>query len=337
LGVFSSLLLSLPLQAKPSAPLPYTSFDGGVFSAESLGRGGTVASNRGTPASGSENPASLISLRDSYFYSTIYAGTTSDLEKEITRESSPLSDKVLQYLAIGAEKGVLYYEPLGRLDEQQSFDLTSQTTYYRDVKFSADAIGLAGATEFKKTGSVGLSLAYLHAALAHSIHQDGAITETKSDTGHGVRLNLGMRYPVGPVMVGLMLQNAPGFLWWKNLKSETLPVRFRIANTIRLAAGHLFSMEAEKRYYNEGGDSEEYLYFGQESGFGKHLILRVGLFSNDINKSEAHHWTGGLTIITGANAEVTYAFEHFKMDDETVVKSYLSFNLPFGSEPRAND
>src|SRR5262245_505044 len=154
------LTLGTSAWASPRAPVPETAYDSGVYSAETLGRGGTIASNRGTPASGSENPASLDQPADEgSLYTTLLVDTRSSLPDAVADQADPLRGKTIQYLSVGAEKGVLYYEPLSRLHRTDVLDSAAGTS--REVELNANAIGFAGATKFHQVGSFGLSLAYL--------------------------------------------------------------------------------------------------------------------------------------------------------------------------------
>ena len=194
--------MGVTLMAKPRTPLPFDAYDGGVISADSLGRGGTVASAPGSMASGSENPAAVSSHQGSSYYVTTFVGQTTDWAESVIKSTDPVRNKVLQYLSMGAEKGTLFYEPLGRREERGNLS---------EVEFSADAIGFAAAEKYRE-GHVGLSLAYLHGSLASTLHQTGNPDQTELDTGNGFRLNLGLRYPTGSFMWGMVLQNFPGFI-----------------------------------------------------------------------------------------------------------------------------
>ncbi len=310
------LLLATAAQAKPKVPISATAFDGGVISAETLGRGDTVASNRGTPASGSENPAALNSPFASSLYTTSHVGATSEVPKLTRRAADPLGEKVFQYGAIGAEKGVMFFEPISRL--------TDSTT----AEMFVDAIGFAGADTWRKNGSFGIAIAYLRSSLYRPLTASNLPGEG-SDSGNGVRLNIGMRYPVGPTMWGLVFQNAPGFLWWKHHERTQLPLKIRVGNTWKIRSGMLASSEYEQRYYNEGSDKEDFLHFGLENQLSDALFLRAGMFANDIQESEDRHWTLGFTIITGGGAEVSYALERFELLNEKVSKSFISVTFPF--------
>jgi len=61
----------IPALAKDRTPLSDQAYDGGIISAESLGRGQTIASNQGTLASGSENPAALAGPTPVTFASSV--------------------------------------------------------------------------------------------------------------------------------------------------------------------------------------------------------------------------------------------------------------------------
>jgi hypothetical protein len=313
----TTILLTSTASAAPKIPVPYTSFDGGVISAETLGRGETVASNRGTPASGSENPAALNTSFTSSLYTTAGVGVTSKIPRTDRRAIDPLHEKVLQYAAIGAEKGVMFFEPISRLEESTTAQL------------SVDAIGFAGADNWRN-GSFGISFAYLRSSLYRPLTASNLPGEG-ADTGNGVRLNIGVRYPTGPAMWGLVLQNFPGFLWWKHHEKTQLPMRVRMGNTWKIRKGILSTVEWDQRYYNEGTDKEDFLHIGAETQISDAIFLRAGVFANDIQKPEERHWTTGLTIHTDMGAEVTYALERFELSGEKVSKSFISMTIPFAS------
>lgn len=332
------LLILIPPQgqAKPRSPLPRDAFDGGIISAETLGRGRTIASNRGGPASGSENPAALASGFADSLYTTVAFEPSSSLPQGTVNQTDPLSGKVLHYLAIGASKGVLYYEPIGRLREQQIINPSSPSTDFRDIEFSANAIGFAGVDQFGQGGSFGISLAYLWSSLTSIDHQTGQINEVTSDTAEGMRLNFGLRYPTGAAMWGLVVQNAPAFLWGKDYRREMLPIRVRLGNSWRIREGLLFSFEGERRFYREGGDPENYVYAGGEYYVSKNIVLRGGAFGQHIDNSDDRHWTAGTTLVGATGARFSYALESYKIDQEKVRRSVLSVQIPFSANEKNN-
>ncbi len=318
---------SLPALARERAPLRDDAFDSGIVSAETLGRGGTTASNRGTAASGSENPAALeLSDMGGSLYATGLVATRSVLPKDVANASDPLNGKVIQYLSVGAEKGVLFFEPLSRLHESQIVDPTAGTS--RDVDLHANALGFAGAQTWK-AGSFGMSIAYLWSSLNVVDRTAGNITRVRSDTSDGLRLNLGIRYPTGPSMWGLLIQNAPGVLWGSDYRHSDLPVKIRAGNTYRLAKGVLFSLDGERRFYHEGGKGQNYVYVGNESFVGPYVVLRVGAFGTSLNNSQTRTLTAGATIIARDNTQITYAVEQYEIGGEKVKRSLVSLSLPF--------
>lgn len=292
--------------AKESTQLPITAFDGGIISAETLGRGGTVASNRGTAASGSENPAALREAPANSFYTTVLIDESSDLDKGVYRSSDALSGKVLNYMVVGSESGVIFFEPLGRM---------------RD--FSLDALGIAGAQKWR-AGSFGFSLAYLRGSYVDP-------TDQHLDTANGVRMNLGIRHPTGPMMWGLVVQNAPGFLWWNHHKRDQLPLKVRVGNTWRFKPGWLLSADGEMRYYDEGSQKEDYASFGAEITLTDTITLRSGVFANDINDSDDRHLTVGLGFKADSGTIIAIAAERFRIGDEKVTRTLLSINSPFST------
>lgn len=323
---FVCLLLVSSLEAKPRIPLSDTAFDSGVLSAETLGRGGTVASNRDTAASGSENPAALAGAdKRSALYTTVLVNTSSPLPSDRVRAANPLSGKVLQYLSIKAEKGVFYFEPMSR---QERRGITTPSDF-SDIEFSMNALGIAGGDTFKKTGGFGLSFAYLWGSMAETRYVGGFFNQNLSDTGNGVRMNLGFRYPMGPTMWGMVVQNAPGFVWWKDYRRTLLPIRFRVGNTWRVQPGVLLSVDGERRFYNEGGDPEDFIYIGNETHFLGRVAFRAGVFSDNIGRPRSRRWTGGITFKDPAGAELSYAIEFFTIGDEKVNRSFVSLNWPF--------
>jgi hypothetical protein len=321
--LFSQIQFGL---SKERSPLPDTAYDGGIISAETLGRGGTIASNRGTPGSGSENPASLSSGFPNSLYTTIFLNSKSSLNDQILKENEPLQQKQMQYLSLGADKGVLFFEPLGRRQLREILNPSSPSNNFRDVEFEANAIGFAGANEWNG-GSLGISLAYVWS----SLFLDEQVNSTRvisHDTGNGVRMNIGLRYPTGPAMWGLVVQNAPGFVWGKDYRRDQLPLKIRVGNTYRLKEGVLFSIDAERRFYREGGEQKNYVYLGNESFLSKKFVVRVGAFGHDVSKSEERHLTAGFTYIESSNFALSYAFDTFEISNEKVKNSSLSIVFP---------
>lgn len=275
-----------------------------------------MASNRGTPASGSENPAALVTPFTSSLYTTFHVGTTSKVPSSTRKAYDPLAEKTFQYAAIGAEKGVMFFEPISRLQTDTTGELV------------VDAIGFAGADNWRK-GSIGISLAYIRSTFfAADAPTDP--TGQVNDTGNGVRLNLGLRAPTGPMMWGLLVQNA-GFIWWKDHSKTTLPLKIRVGNTWRIQSGVLTTIEYETSFYNEGSNKEDFMHLGAEVPMGEYISFRAGVFGDQIDDPRDRHYTAGFTLKTQAGAEVSYALEQFEISDEKVNKSYISVAFPFES------
>ncbi|MCG3203894.1 MAG: hypothetical protein KCHDKBKB_00571 [Elusimicrobia bacterium] len=327
LGFFFIFSVS-PLYAKPSAPLPDTAHDGGVYSTETLGRGQTMASNPATPAAGSENPAALSESRTNATYATTLVNTSSNLDSETEQLSDPLSGKVLQYLSLQGEKGTIFFEPLSRLKYREVLDPNSPATDYRDVEYEANAIGIGGGEKFR-SGSIGLSIAYLWSSIGVVEHRTGSTDSVTTDTADGLRMNIGLRYRTGPSMWGLVLQNAPGLLWGEDYGKELLPFRIRLGNTVKISNRMLFSADWERRYYDEGSRAENYVYLGSEAFVSQSFVLRAGLFGSDIDHSEGRRATIGASFLAKTGTQISYAMEIFEESNEKVKRSFVSLVAPF--------
>ncbi len=325
-------MFSHSIFANPNAPISNTAFDGGVISPETLGNGNNYASTQGNAASGSLNPATLLTLTKSSFYTSFFVGNTSDIPEVNIRDNDPLEDKVFQYLSLTSESGAIFYEPVGRKHEAVPTSSLSPAGDFKEVNFRCAALGFAGAHKLKSGGSLGISLAYLTGDLDYGTYEGNTLKRFDSDTGNGVRMGVGVRYPTGPVMWGMALKNAPGFLWWKNHKRDILPVTIQAGNTWRMKPGYLFSLSGETRFYDEGKEKKNYLNIGQEIPLGKNLSIRAGAFGENVSKSDKRHVTGGLTFRTSSGVEISYALDAYEIVNEKVKKSYLSFLFPFGND-----
>ncbi len=333
-ALFLSILCLLPwnLNAKPRAPFPDNAFDGGVPSAESLGRGNTFAAIQGTHAAGSENPASLVIKLSNATYATANVGQSSPrLTRSERRQNDPLQGKITNYVAVGAGSGLLYYEPLSRLDQKQITDSLNPNTDYRDVQLSADAFGFAGATTWKK-GSFGISLAYLHASQETIEHQSGTADKSLYDTADGFRANMGFLFPLKSYTAGLVVQNAPSFLWWHHYKRNQLPVKVRVGNAWSIQNKITLSLDGDIHYYHEGSKSEKNLYFGAEWPINEQFVVRSGVFGPNLNGGSERHITGGLTYRAETGAKISYALERFDISNERVLKSVISLQIPIATD-----
>ena len=132
-------------------------------------------------------------------------------------------------------------------------------------------------------------------------------------------------------MWGLVMQNA-GFIWWNRHERTTLPLTLRLGNTWRIRPGALTTIEYETRYYNEGSNKEDYLHLGGEMELSEFVSIRAGIFGDQLDEPEDRHYTAGLSIKTQGDAEVSYAAEQFEIDNEKVIKSYISVSFPFAAD-----
>jgi hypothetical protein len=328
----ATVLLSAPwASASPHVPVPEAALTGGVFSAETLGRGGTIASNDGGPASGSENPATLAAPKsDGMLYSTFLVDTRSGgLTDAQADNADPLRGKTMQYLSVAADKGVLFYEPVSRYHQTQMIDDAAGLS--RDVEVNMNALGFAGATPIKKTGSFGLSLAYLFSSTDVTERSGSTLTSNTHATSDGFRINMGVRFVTGPASWGAVIQNAPGLLWGDEFRHQQLPVRLRVGNTTQIGKGQFLSVDGERRFYKEGGDSEDWVYVGEESALGDRFAIRAGAFGTSLNRPETRTFTLGASYIAQSDTRLSYAFEAFELDNQKVKRSVISVTVPFAA------
>ncbi len=330
-SLFLVLLAATPAAAKDRTPIRDNATDGGVPSAETLGRGNTFAADMGGPASGSENPANLIDSSQNAMFGTARVATDSNLDDDVALGNDPLEGKVMQYFSLAGEKGVIFYEPISRINDTEILNPASPSTDYRQVEYDANAFGIAGAEQFGQ-GSIGLSIAYLHSSINVIEKQTGVPDKNNYDTADGVRMNVGVRYPTGPAMWGLVVQNAPGMMWGKDYKKNILPFKARIGNRVRVAKDLYLSGDWERRYYHEGSNDESYYYLGAEAFTSTYAVLRGGYFGRDLNKSDRRTATAGITFIARSGARISYTMEMFEVNNEHVRSSLVSLQLPFQSE-----
>ena len=298
------------------------------MSAESLARGETLASNLATLAAGSENPAALDASVKSATYATglVYRSSTN------IDAQDPLGGRVLQYMAIGAEKGVVFFEPLGRVHTTQALNPADPTAGTRDVDFGADAIGFAGANALGTAGSIGVSLSYLFSSIATADHPASGPATTHLDRGNGFRINIGLRYPQGPFMFGFLAENVPSFIWGSTYRREQLPVKTRAGVTYRILSGILVSMDAERRFYHEGGSPENWYYIGNESHISQIVTLRIGAYGQHPDQSQDQHLTAGITLTSRRGYALSYAYDKTNIDDESENRSMVSLTMPFEAD-----
>ncbi len=315
--------------ANPRTNLPIGAFDGATAGAETLGRGNTNASGTSSMGAAASSPAGLSGSVESSLYTTVFVGETSNLPRRTVKNIDPLSHKILQGLAAGSQKGVIYYEALGRVDSENAATLQGLDAV-RHIDFAADSLGFA-ATEKWRTGNIGLSIAYLNGTYGETLTST-ATSQSSLDRGYGFRVNVSLRYPTGPFMWGLQLQNIPSFMWWNHHRHDQLPVRMRVGNTWRVRPGMLMSVDTEKRFYREGSIEKNFVYVGNETAYSESVVFRAGVFSDEIDKPDKRHWTGGVTVKLGSGAQISYAIERFIELNESIKQSILSVQVPFASE-----
>ena len=129
-------------------------------------------------------------------------------------------------------------------------------------------------------------------------------------------------------MWGLVIKNAPAYLWWKDFRRDMLPLTVRVGNRFSMEEGWSFLVDGEKRFYREGGRTQDVLHLGAETRVFEALTLRGGVFSDDIEKPAQRHWTGGATVTSGGGASITVGWERFTAI-ERVQRFFLSISAPF--------
>jgi hypothetical protein len=164
--------------------------------------------------------------------------------------------------------------------------------------------------------------------LATATHQTGQPDATALDTGSGVKMDIGIRSSLGPTMWGILLQNAPGFVWWKNYKSDQLPFKIRTGGTWKMGPGLLLSADVEKRYYRQGSQKETQYNVGTESYIHKYYALRVGAYGAELGDPKQRHWTGGLTFKSAAGVELSAGADYFTANEDAVTSYLVSMQIP---------
>lgn len=318
-------------QARQRTPLADTAYNSGLISAESLGRGGTFAASPGSMAAASENPAAIAGSaneNNATYVTALVDNVHRSTSSEAGLFTDPEEEKVLRYLSMGSGQGMIFFQPLGRLQINQPLVMPDGTTVgTQDVDFYANSFGFAAAEKWGR-GGIGISLSYLWTGLGTADHVTGLSDKSSLDSGDGANASLGLRFPTGPTMWGLVVQN--GIVWWKSHQHDSLPVKIRVGNTWKMSPGFLLTVEDEKRFY-QSGQQENVISVGNESYLSQQIILRVGVFSSHMDQAEQRHWTGGVTVLAENGVHVSFGFELFDLPPGREMRSLVSVVAPFAS------
>ncbi|MFC1566371.1 hypothetical protein ACFL4A_00850 [bacterium] len=304
-NIFTNLIIAIfilttfqYIHARESSPLRdfWYSFDGSAVGARAIGMGGAFSAIASSPEAVYWNPAGLyyIQNRLAYFEYNEYVFEKNE-HKDIAFQNDPLKGKNFTFFAFCNEKGAVSYRPLS------DYSATDENGNRAKLKLGQYSLSTAGITE--DDSIFGVNVNYFHGFLGY-VSKTSTGNDLDISSANGWGLDWGFLFPSSSnnLVLGLMLQNAPAFLYWENFKKDVLPFILRAGLAINSSNKHIFAFDYERRYYRDRGNLIIY-HTGYEEVINN-VIVRIGAYGEDLSKSNETTYTTG----------ITYLINKFKVD-----------------------
>lgn len=177
-----------------------------------------------------------------------------------------------------------------------------------------------------------MNINYLYGSLG--IAEEVPSSHANISTGNGWGLDWGIIYTYSPlVRVGILLENAPSYIYWSDYRSDPLPLNLRVGLGIKMAKLLTLASDFHERFYvrRDGGSNRLGIYhLGIEYDTARNISLRLGMFGENFVEERKVNYTFGLGY-RGNWYLLDLALKRYYVDGiGAPVYSYVSsLSLPF--------
>ncbi|MBN1823968.1 MAG: hypothetical protein JW803_06600 [Endomicrobiales bacterium] len=315
------MLVAVSLFAGEPAPTPYNSYEGYMPGAKAGAMGGAFTAVADDASCVYYNPAGLAILKSGYLSMTLESARQSELTPDEVFAQEVLKNRSVQHICFASEKGAVSWRPLANtvIRETSGSD-------WQETEIKVNAYTLSGSHKNMDRAFSGINITYFSAQMAISGVNNNVPSLNLSD-GYGFSADVGYLFMPSPfVNIGIVFKNLLGYVWWDDFEKDQLPFVMRGGLAFKIGGFMVFATDWEKRYYRKV-DAVTITHFGLEQKFAGAMVLRAGMYGDDLNDKEKAKITYGLGY-SRAGYEFALCAEKYRVDFNDVVKYIFSLNLP---------
>jgi len=310
--------------ARESSPILYNSFDGIAIGARPIGMGESFVAISDSADAPYWNPAGLVFLKNS-LCTVMFDLARSGAKREDIIRGESLQGEWFTYLCFCSNLGGVSWRPLSNFREENSAS-------YSEREIKVNKYTLSFAIPYSWRVSFGMNINYLYGSLG--IAEEVPSSHANISTGNGWGLDWGIIYTYSPlVRVGILLENAPSYIYWSDYRSDPLPLNLRVGLGIKMAKLLTLASDFHERFYvrRDGGSNRLGIYhLGIEYDTARNISLRLGMFGENFVEERKVNYTFGLGY-RGNWYLLDLALKRYYVDGiGAPVYSYVSsLSLPF--------
>ncbi|MFH1715507.1 MAG: hypothetical protein ABH857_04895 [Elusimicrobiota bacterium] len=308
--IFSIFILLILLTGLGSSALPPTrqywyTYDGGVPCARARAMGGAYVAVAKGPESIYWNPAGLYFVKGNVLSATFDISRTGQESWSKIMENDSLKGKSLNYIAFCSNQAGISYRPIA---DYKNLTASGNTLDVRLSEYSLSASSLS-----EDNLIMGLNFNYFHGYMGETkIVQQGSEALVGSGNGWSIDWGFLMYNEKSPFVFGAVVQNGPGYIYWQNYDTDILPCVLKLGAAAVPAKGGIIAFDYERRYYKERDDLVLF-HTGYEQYVSKILALRIGMYGEDLGKSDEVIYTAGLGYLYNKYI-IDLAYEKYPID-----------------------
>ncbi|MFC1546476.1 hypothetical protein ACFL4O_02025 [bacterium] len=316
------LLLSTALygQESPLTQYWYT-YDGAMTGARAIGMGGAFTAITDSAESVYWNPAGLVFVQNTQLCFMFDMGKESNAKTSKINEHKPIDRGSLLFTGIAGKEGSVSCRPLSRytkINEQGD-----------ETELVINQYTISSASQSDENTFFGMNLNYFKGYLGSLINDS---KEMNLSHGAGWGIDWGFIFIKDPAFsLGVLLQNAPAYMYWRDYKNDKIPFVLRVGTGSRFNGAGILSLEYERRYY-KGTDDLQVYHMGIEQYMSNSMVLRMGAYGTTLTKQDKVTYTMGLGF-RRLKYNVDIAVEQYKLsidkDLEVVYEMVSSITINF--------
>lgn len=323
---------------RDAAPVDFNDFDGGMVGARALGMGNALVAVRNVAEAPYWNPAGLNLLKNNMFSVSLDMFRTSRIKTDELFRVESLRGRKLTYLSVTGHNGALYFRPLANKYVETVLDASDplNNVETKEIKINAFGLSLANRSMYTDSAtSVGMNIAFLTGSLATSRIAQGEAPQVNLSDGNGFTIDWGTMIQLNEnFLLGLTVQNVPGYIYWEDYRKTQLPVLLRMGFSLELPNLLTFSTEYERRYYRNTGEKPKFIHLGVEQHLGYFIRARGGIYGDDLGDPDTVNHTAGIGLQKRGYI-IDFAFRKYLQTDsktlkrEKVYQYVMSIIMPF--------
>jgi hypothetical protein len=292
--------------SKENAPIKdyYYSYDGEYIGARALGMGGAYVAVADTPDAVYYNPAGLYNVKNKELGLMFDMGRKGKESDYDVKSNDAVRGSSLRYAVFCQEGGALSWRPLA--------DYRNTNSNGDNVELNINQYSISASSKSDEGGIAGINLNYMRGYLGYLSNTDKTMNLSK---GSGWGLDWGFLFDRNKFFtIGVMLKNAPAFIYWQDYKSYQLPFTLLTGFSSTFPTKTIFSFEYERRYYRNI-DSITAYHLGLEQAIISGIYLRIGTYGENLKDDDKVRYTSGFGFAID-KYRFDIATEKYKLDKD---------------------